>query len=375
MTSTAGATPAAGMTPSAAMTSTTGATPAATSGAAAGAASQMTGKVALLLPDSKTTRYDTKDRPYFEAKMKQLCPNCQVIYNNANGDANAQLSAAESALANGAQVLVVMAVDTTAAAGIADMAKAQGVPYISYSRLTTGSDGVSYAVLFDVPEIGVLQAQDLVKGMTAAGTTNPQIVMINGAPTDSNAALYKQGAHSIFDPLVQAGKLKIAREYDTPDWSPDQAQTEMQQALTVMGNKVDGVYSANDGMASGAIAAMQTAGVNPIPPVVGGDAELAAIQRILTGKQYSTIYLPLQPLAETSAQLAFDLLSKTPVPANLTNGKTVNNGKTDVPLVSLTPLDVTKDTIKDTVVKDNFWTVQQICTAEYAAACKAAGLQ
>ncbi len=327
----------------------------------------------MLLPESKTTRYDTKDRPYFEAKMKSLCPQCQVLYSNANGDANAQLQQAEAALANGAKVLVVMAVDTTAASQIADRAKAQNVPYISYSRLTMGSDGVTDAVLFDVPAIGKLQAQALAGALS--GKQNAQIVMLNGAPTDSNAALYKQGAHAVFDPLVKSGKLTIVKEYDTPDWAPDTAQSEMQQALTATANKIDGVYSANDGMASGAIAAMKGAGVNPLPPVVGGDAELAAIQRLLTGEQLATIYLPIQPLADTSAQLAYDLLSNTPVPANMTSGKTVNNGKKDVPVVSLSPVAVTKDTIKDTVVKDNFWTIQQICTPNYAAACKSAGLQ
>ncbi len=358
---------AAATAPAAAVTAT-----AATSGTPA---SQVTGSVALMLPDSKTNRYDTKDKPYFEAKFKSLCAACTVVYNNANGDASAQLSAAEAALANGVKVMVVMAVDTTAASAIADKAKAQGVPYISYSRLTMGSDGVDYAVLFDVPEIGKLQAQALVDALNAAGKTNPQIVMLDGAPTDSNAALYKQGAHSVFDPLVQAGKLTIAKEYDTPDWAPDTAQTEMQQALTTLGNKVDGVYSANDGMAGAAIAAMQGAGLNPLPPVVGGDADLAAIQRILVGKQTMTAYLPLQPLADTSAELAYDLLSGTGVPASITQGKTVNNGAKDVPLVSLSPEAVTKDTIKDTVVKDNFWTIQQICTPDYADACKAAGLQ
>ena len=139
--------------------------------------------------------------------------------------------------------------------------------------------------------------------------------MINGSPTDNNAKLFKQGAHSVFDPLVSSKKLTIAKEYDTPDWSPDQAQNEMQQALTALGNKVDGVYAANDGTAGGAIAAMKAAGLNPLPPVTGQDAELAAIQRILAGEQYMTVYKAIKPEAEAAAELAFDLLTKTEVPA------------------------------------------------------------
>jgi D-xylose transport system substrate-binding protein len=169
--------------------------------------------------------------------------------------------------------------------------------------------------------------------------------------------------------------LTIAKEYDTPDWSPDQAQNEMQQALTALGNEVDGVYAANDGTAGGAIAAMKAAGLEPLPPVTGQDAELAAIQRILDGEQYMTVYKAIKPEAEAAAQLAFDLLTNTEVPADMTGGATVNNGSFDVPSVLLTPIAVTKSNIADTIVADNFWTVDQICTEAYADACAAAGLQ
>ena len=333
------------------------------------------GKVALLLPETKTTRYETADRPDFEAKMKELAPNAQIIYSNANQDANLQLSQAEAALTNGAQVLVLDPVDSAAAAAIANKAKAQGVPVIAYDRLILNSTGVNYYISFDNVEVGKLQASSLMKKLDSMGIAKPTIVMINGSPTDNNAKLFKQGAHSVFDPLVKAGKLTIAKEYDTPDWSPDQAQNEMQQALTALGNQVDGVYCANDGTASGAVAAMKAAGLSPIPPVTGQDAELAGIQRILVGQQYMTVYKAIKPEAQAAAELAYDLLMKKPVPASMTNGKTTPNGAMDVPSVLLTPVAVTKDNIKSTVVADGFWKVSQICTAQYASACKAAGLQ
>lgn len=335
---------------------------------------EASGKIALLLPETKTTRYETADRPFFEEKFKELCPNCEIIYSNANQDANAQLSQAEAALTNGAKVLVLDPVDSAAAAAMADKAKAQGVPVIAYDRLILNSDGVNYYISFDNEKVGQLQAQSLVDDLNKMGVQDPQIVMIDGSPTDNNAKLFKEGAHSVFDPLVKDNKLIIAKEYDTPDWSPDQAQNEMQQALTALSNKVDGVYAANDGTASGAIAAMKAAGLEPLPPVTGQDAELSAIQRILVGDQYMTVYKAIKPEADAAAQLAYDLLTNTPVPADMTQGKTVNNGKIDVPAVLLTPVAVTKDNIQETVVKDGFWSVDQICTAEYVDACKVAGL-
>jgi D-xylose transport system substrate-binding protein len=337
--------------------------------------STASGTIALLLPEHTTARYETQDRPLFEAKLKSLCPNCNILYNNANQDANAQLSQAQAALTNGAKVLVLDPVDSKAAGAIADLAKAQNVPVIAYDRLISNSDGVNYYISFDNAKVGALQAQALVDALTAMGKTDPHIVMINGDPADNNAALFKQGAHSVFDPLVAAGKLTIDKEYDTPNWLPSNAQNEMQQALTALNNKVDGVYCANDGTAGGAIAAMKAAGISPLPPVTGQDAQLDAIQRILTGEQTMTVYKAIKPEAEDAAILAFDLLTNTPVPASMTNGATTNNGKIDVPSILLTPVVVTKDNIKQTVVADGFWTAQQICTAAYASACSAAGIQ
>jgi D-xylose transport system substrate-binding protein len=196
--------------------------------------------------------------------------------------------------------------------------------------------------------------------------------MINGAPTDNNAKLFKQGAHSVID----SSGFKVAKEYDTPDWSPDKAQTEMEQAITALGkNGFVGVYAANDGTAGGAIAAMKGAGIDPSKvPTTGQDAELAAIQRILIGDQYMTVYKAIKPEAETAAQLAYDLSQGKKPSSGTVNGQT-DNGQGKVPSVLLQPVAVTKDNVNDTIVKDGFWKPSQICTGQYASACKSAGIQ
>ncbi len=334
------------------------------------------GKIAILLPETKTARYESQDLPNFKAKLTALGfdVNNNLIYSNANQDPAAQQQQAEAALTNGAKVLVLDPVDSQAAAAIADAAKAQNVPVISYDRLITGSSAVSYYISFDNAKVGQLQAQSLIDALNKMNVTNPTIVMINGSPTDNNAKLFKQGAHSVFDPLVSAGKLTIAKEYDTPDWSPDQAQTEMTQALTALSNKVDGVYAANDGTAGGAVAAMKAAGISPLPPLTGQDAQVDGIQRILTGEQYMTVYKAIKPEAEAAAELAYDLLTGTTVPSSMVTG-TVNNGSIDVPSILLTPVAVTKDNIESTVIADGFWKVSDICTADFASACTAVGIK
>ena len=266
-------------------------------------------------------------------------------------------------------MLVLDPVDSDAAAAIADLAKSKNIPVISYDRLIKGSDGVSYYISFDNEQVGKLQGQALLDELTKEGITNPQVVFINGSPTDNNATLFKKGAHEVLD-----GKVTVAKEYDTPDWSPDKAQDEMTQALTALNNKVDGVLAANDGTAGGAIAAMKGAGLTKLPPVTGQDAEVAGIQRILAGEQFMTVYKAIKPEAEAAATLAYDLVMGQTPDASLVNG-TTNNGKIDVPSILLTPVAVTKDNIESTIIADGFHTVAEICTSDFADACTAAGIK
>src|SRR3981081_4696242 len=231
-------------------------------------------KIALLLPEATTARYDTKDMPYFKAKLAELCSNCSLIYSNAKQDAPTQQTQAEAAITNGANVIVLDPVDGAAAANIVTKTKAANIPVISYDRLILNTADLNYYLSFDNAAVGALQGNAL---LTALGSkANPTIVQINGDPADNNAKLFKQGAHSVLD-----GKVKYGKEYDTPGWLPANAQTEMAGALTALANKVDGVLAANDGTAGGAIAAMKAAGLSPLPPITGPCASLGRAQATL----------------------------------------------------------------------------------------------
>ncbi|HYN65417.1 MAG TPA: substrate-binding domain-containing protein [Ornithinibacter sp.] len=316
-------------------------------------------KIALLLPENKTARYEAFDKPMFEAAVKAGCPDCEVLYSNANQDAAKQQQQAEAAITQGADVIVMSAVDGKSAVTIVQNAKTQGVPVIAYDRFIAGAD---YYVSFDNKKVGELQGTGLVEAMKKAGKTSGDIVMINGSPTDANAADFKAGAHSVLD----TSGYTIAAEFDTPDWSPDKAQAWMESQIGAVKANLTGVYAANDGTGGGAIAALKGGGVNPLPPVTGQDAELAAIQRILAGDQALTIYKAIKPQAEDAAKNAIALA----------NGQkpTAGADKEGVPATLLDPVVVTVDNIKDTVVADQFYTVADICTPEYADACAKAGI-
>ncbi len=326
-------------------------------------------KIAYLLPENETPRYEAHDRPEFEENVEKLCEDCEILYNNATEDASKQQSQAEAALTQGADVMVLDPVDAASAAAIVEKAKAQDVPVLSYDRLIENAD-VDYYVSFDNERVGELQAESLAKKLKEDGSPSGPIVLIGGDPADSNAALFKKGAKKGFE---SAG-VEIAKEYDTPEWSATNAQNEMQQAITALGaDGFEGVYGANDEMAAGAIAAMKSAGVKPEDrPSTGQDATVAGVQRILVGQQYMTVYKATDRETKVAADIAVALAEGKEPRVEIT--EEVDNGKVKVPSVLLEPVAVTQGNIKETVVKDEFVTADELCTGNYAKACEEAGI-
>jgi len=328
------------------------------------------GTIALLLPENHTPRYEAADRPNFEAKVKELCSDCKLLYSNATQDAAKQQNQADAALTQGADVLVVDAVDAGSAGSIVKKAKAQDVPVVSYDRLITDSD-VDYYVSFDNARVGKLQGDTLIKGLKANNKPTGPVVMLAGDPADNNAKLFKQGAND----ALKAGGVKIAKSFDTPGWNADKAQNEMQQSITALGNGgFAGVLAANDDLGGGAIAAMKSAGIKPSTrPTTGQDATVAGLQRILAGEQYMTVWKADKPEANAAAQIAVALAKGDDVPSNLVNQQ-VDNGQKKVPSVILTPVAVLKANVKD-VVEGGDVKVADLCKGSFKSACTAAGIQ
>lgn len=314
--------------------------------------------IALLLPESKTTRYEAFDRPLFEDKVAELCSDCEVVYYNADQDEAKQTQQVDTAISEGASVIVLDPVNGAGAGGMVQSAQDAGAQVIAYDRFIAEAD---YYMSFDNETVGKMQAQALVDAMGDKGS----ILMLNGAPSDPNAAQFKEGAHSVLD----GSGVKILEEYDNPDWSPENAQTFVTDQLSKYdASQINGVYAANDGQAGGVVAALTGGGIaeDALPPITGQDAELAAIQRIVAGQQAMTIYKPIPVEAEKAAEVA----------VALANGEDVGE-TTDFEGVAsfiFDPIVVTQDNVGDTVVADGFYEAADICTDAYADACKAAGL-
>ena len=324
-------------------------------------------KVGLLLPENQTARYEKFDKPMIEKKVKELTNNKgEVVYANAKQDASLQNQQVDTMVTNKVDVMIIDAVDYKAIAGSVKKAHDAGIKVVAFDRLAEGP--IDAYTSFDNVTVGKTQGEALLK---ALGDTakDSQIVMMNGSSTDPNAAQFKEGAHSVLD-----GKVKIGREYDTKEWKPENANANMEAAISALGkDKIDGVYSANDGMAGGSITALKRAGIADIP-VTGQDAELAGVQRIVTGEQYMSVFKSYPKEAETAAEMAV-ALAKGESLDSIANDKVDSATTKGVPAVIVPVVSLTKDNIKETVIKDGFYTIDEICTDKYKAACDKIGLK
>jgi D-xylose transport system substrate-binding protein len=318
------------------------------------------GKVAFLMPDNASTRYEVSDHPLFEKRLKALCPDCSVLYQNADADASKQQQQLDSALAQGVKVIVLDPVDSAAAASMVQKAHSQGVPIIAYDRPIPKAKA-DYYVSFDNEKLGKMFAQSLVDKVKQ-DDPGGGILQVNGSPTDAAAGLIKKGMHEAIDP----SGLKLLAEYDTPDWAPPKAQDWVAGQISKFGDKIKGVVAANDGTGGGAIAAFKSAAVNPVPPVSGNDAELAAAQRIVAGDQYNTISKPIKIVAGASAEIAYKFLQGEK-PA----GKTTLFG---TPSQLFVPNVVTKENLKKYLIDSGELKASDICAKQYAKDCEELGI-
>jgi D-xylose transport system substrate-binding protein len=339
------------------------------SGGGDGAASeQKADKVAVLLPDSKSSvRWETVDRPFLQKAFDEA--GVPVEIQNAEGDKSTQQQQAEQAITNGAKVLLLVNLDSGSGAAIAANAKSQDVKVIDYDRLTLDTDATDYYVSFDNEKVGQLQGQGLVDCLADFDGT-PNIAVLNGSPTDNNATLFKKGYDSVINPKFESGEWKEVADQSVPDWDNQKALTIFEQMLQKADNKIDGVLAANDGLGNAAISALKQRKLKQIP-VTGQDATLQGIQNIVAGDQCMTVYKAIKKEADAAAKLAI-ALAKGEEPQEETTP--INNGKKDVPSVLLEPVAVTKDNIGEYIGEPDFPKKEEICTGELASKCEELGL-
>jgi D-xylose transport system substrate-binding protein len=324
-------------------------------------------KVAVLLPDSKSSvRWETVDRPLLQKALET--GGIDATITNAEGDKSTQQQQAEQAITNGAKVILLVNLDSGSGAAIAANAKSQGIKVIDYDRLTLDTDANDYYVSFDNEKVGKLQGEGLVKCL--GNKPGARIAELNGSPTDNNATLFKNGYDSVLKPKFDSGDFVKVDDQSVPDWDNQKALTIFEQILQKADNKVDGVLAANDGLGNAAISALKQRKLPQIP-VTGQDATLEGLQNIVNGDQCMTVYKAIENEANAAAELAI-ALAKGEKPTATT--VPIDNGTHEVPSVLEKPVAVTKDNISQYFGNPDYPKQADVCAGKLKAKCDALGL-
>ena len=303
-------------------------------------------KIGFSIDDLRLERW-ARDRDYFVAAAE--AQGAKVFVQSADASEQRQIAQIENLISRGVDVLVIVPYNATVLTNAIREAKKAKIKVISYDRLILNADIDAY-ISFDNNMVGQLQAQGVL-----AAKPKGNFYLLGGAPTDSNAKMLREGQLAVLQPLIDKGDIKVIGKQWVKDWSPSEAMSIVENALTANGNKIDAVVASNDATAGGAIQALASQKLDGKVAVSGQDSDLAAVKRVIAGTQTLTVYKPLKLIASEAAKLSVQLV-RNQKPAF--NAK-YHNGFKEVDSVFLKPIALTKANV-DLVVKDGFYTQAQL---------------
>jgi putative multiple sugar transport system substrate-binding protein len=316
-------------------------------------------------------------------KEKLEAKGYKVDLQYAGDDIPTQSQQVDQMITQGADVLIIAAIDGTALSGQLQAAADKKIPVIAYDRLIRDSKNVDFYVSFDNYKVGVAQANALLVGLglqnkdgSKGAKTGPfNIELFAGSLDDNNAHFFFDGAMDTLKPFIDNKSLVVKSGQTAIEkvailrWQQETAQKRMEDLLTSSysdGSKVNGVLSPFDGLSRGIITALQNAGygaaANPIPVVTGQDAEIASVKLINDGVQSSTIFKDTRLLAEQAVTAAEAFLQKKTPEANDT--KTYDNGVKVVPSFLLPVVTVYKDDIKKELIDSGYYTAEEVAAGQ-----------
>jgi D-xylose transport system substrate-binding protein len=324
----------------------------------------------VILPDSASSaRWDTADRKYLSEAFKAASVDSDI--QNANGDKVKLAMIADQMLNGSANALLIVNLDSPAAAAVINKAKQQGVPVIDYDRLTLGG-GASDYLSFDNVNVGAAIGSGLLRCMQANGKPSGPVGLLNGSPTDNNATLFKQG----YEKEITGAGHTVGADQSVPDWDNTNAGTIFEQMYTKANGNFVGVAAANDGLGGAVASVLKRNGQSKAIPTTGQDATDEGLQRVLLGTQCVTVYKAIMKEADAAAKLAIALATGDTAGADSQASGSVDDPETKqkVKSVLLEPEAIFPENVKD-VIADGFTTADKICTtAALKKACAANGV-
>lgn len=265
----------------------------------------------------------------------------EVIYNNANENNERQVNQIKALIDANVDVLVIIPYDKNGISAVVKEAIDKGIKVVSYDRLINDAP-VDVYLSFDNLKVGELMAEALIK------ETKGNYVLINGSPEDNNSSMFRKGYVDYLQSYVDSGEVSIIKEVWANDWREAPAYDAIVEVLNE-DQTIDAIIGANDHLAEATIRALSERGLAGQVYVAGHDADISACQRIVEGTQHVTIYKPIENIAFKAVEIAIKLAKDEPIDYE----ETINNGY-EVPYLKLDVIPVTKENMRDTVIKDGF---------------------
>lgn len=319
--------------------------------------------VGVAMPTKSSQRW-IQDGDNMKKQLEAKGYTVDLQYGEDNVDN--QVAQIENMISKGAKVLVVASIDGSALTDVLKKAADAGVKVIAYDRLIKNTENVSYYATFDNFKVGVLQAQSIVNGLDLDNQAGPfNIELFGGSPDDNNAYFFYDGAMSVLQPYIDAGKLVVKSgqtgmdKVSTLRWDGATAQARMDNILSAFytTGRVDAVLSPYDGISIGVISSLKSIGYGsadmPMPIVSGQDSEIPSVKSIIAGEQYSTIFKDTRVLAEKCVNMVDAVFNGTEPEVNDT--KTYDNGKIVVPSYLCDPVAVDKSNYKEVLIDSGYY--------------------
>lgn len=325
------------------------------------------GYVGIAMPTKSSSRWISDGNAMLE-QFKTAGYDADLQY--AEDDIPNQLAQIENMIVKGVDVLVIAAIDGTTLSNVLENANAAGIRVISYDRLIVGSPHVDYYATFDNFKVGVQQASSLIDGMEKKGNGPYNVELFGGSPDDNNAFFFYNGAMSVLQPLINAGKVNVVSgqvgmdKVGTLRWDGAVAQARMDNLISAhyTDKPVDGVLSPYDGISIGILSSLKGVGYGsgdmPMPIVTGQDAELPSVKSILANEQYSTVFKDTRELARVTVGMVNAVLKGATPEINDT--KTYHNGVKIVPSFLLEPVSVDASNLESVLLGSGYYKASQI---------------
>lgn len=302
-------------------------------------------KLGFILATMNEERY-TKDKNYFTDFA--TAQGADVEFASCDGKVELQTAKVETLLSKKVDVIVIQPVNGEAASSVVALAKGDGVPVVAYDRMIKNADVDAY-VTQNSFQVGVLQAEAAVKATRGKGN----YILLMGEAGHSVADEITRGVMSVLDKHPQ---IKVVVKQNHPNWSSALALATVENALTKNKNDIQAVLANNDGMALGAVQALDEQKLTGKVFVAGADADLTAIKDILKDKQSMTVLKGIKPLAEGAVTAALSLAKREPLKFD----EKKNNGFKEVSIINTPVFKVTKDNIQTEVVETGFHTKEAV---------------